>query len=115
MLYHREIGFPESLVLKEHYSVAPKYTKHANEAAKNDRYMKIELPNSFYFLKRDIIEVLTEDDVKVSKLVFRLKYSDKYDICVVLMPDTNIIKTVWLNKAVDLHTTLNIDKYDKIK
>lgn len=117
MLYHRDIGFPESLELQYGYTFDLTYSKHAQEAAKTDRYGLIKLPQGITFHKDRIIEVETEDNVTVTKMVVRMNYplNNKLDIVYVIIPQTGLVKTVWINAVSDKHTTLNKNKYEKFK
>lgn len=114
MLYHKDIGFPESLELQYGYTFDLAYSKHAQDAANSDRYGVIKLPQGVTFHKDRIIEVETEDDVTVTKMVVRISYAldNKLDLCLVIIPQTGFVKTVWINEAKDKHKTLDKNKYD---
>ncbi len=114
MLYHTNLGFPSSLNLKEEYLIEPKYSVHAFEASKTDRYGTIMLSKFINFGKKDIIEVETEDNIKADKIVIRLSYSSDLDVCIVIILETKVVKTVWLNNKNDKHQTLNVNKYTKL-
>ncbi len=116
MLYHKEIGFPESLELKYEYTFNLKYSTHALEAAKKDRYGEIKLPQGISFPRRNIVEVESKDGVKVDKMVVRFPYAlnNELDICMVIIPDKSLVKTVWFNKSTDKHPTLDKNKYEKV-
>ena len=116
MLYHRDIGFPQSLDLKYQYTFDLTYSKHAQEAANSDRYGEIKLPQGVSFPKSSVVEVETEDDVTITKMVVRYNYplNDKLDLCLVIIPQTGFVKTVWINEAKDKHKTLDKSKYSQI-
>lgn len=113
MLYHKELGFPEKLQFKSEYALHLKYTQHAKRASQSDRYGKIELPKYLIFNRHDIIEVETDDNKIIKKVVVRTKYNKKYDLCLAILLENNIVKTVWLNSVEDKHKTLNKSKYEK--
>lgn len=114
MLYHTDLGFPNSLELKEEYLIEPKYSIHALKASKKDRYGIITLPKIIEFNKKAIIEVETQDNIHVDKVVVRLPYLRELDLCIVIILETNVVKTVWLNNKNDKHLTLNVKKYNLI-
>lgn len=111
MLYHTDLGFPDSLELREGYYIEPKYSAHALKAAKEDRYGIINLPKTIEFSKKAIIEVETKDNVEADKIVVRIPYSGEDDLCLVILLDSKVVKTVWLNKRSDKHNTLDKNKY----
>lgn len=113
MLYHFELGFPSSLVIKDQYTFNLKYSLHALEAAKSDRYGKMKLPERVVIPRNYIVEVATDNNIDVNKIVFRIpyEYREDLDLCLVVIPETQFVKTVWFNKATDTHKTLDIEKY----
>lgn len=112
-LYHRDLGYPKGLFLKASYSFILNYSNHALKSAKNDRYGEINLPKHISFPSTDIFEVETMGLTPV-KIVVRIKYDEKFDLCLVIMLLDGLVKTVWLNKIEDEHSTLNASKYTKI-
>ena len=88
------------------------YTHHAIDAAYNDRYEEIILPNALNFAKSEIIEVEIKNK-KIVKIVARFDYNNNYDLVIVIIPQGKIIKTVWLNDKNDTHLTLDTSKYNK--
>ena len=113
MLYHSELGFPESLKIKDQYTFNLIYGAHAMRAAKTDRYGDMKLPYLVIIPRDYIVEIETKDDIEVDKIVFRIPYEheEDLDLCLVVMPRTQFVKTVWFNKASDTHTTLDKMKY----
>jgi hypothetical protein len=113
-LYHKDVFMPKSL-----YQFCPtgefpvEYSEHALEAAQNDRYGCILLTCNLKLEKSHIIEVEVTDK-RVSKVLYRLPYTSKFDLMVALVPNTHIVKTVWLNCKSDCHKTLDILRYDRI-
>lgn len=114
MLYHKELGFPDTLVLYKSYNRLLNYSLHAIKSAKEDRYGNIDLPNVVTFNKEDIIEVETIDNTKADRVLIRIPYSDNFDLCVVILLDNSLVKTVWLNSVNDKHFTLVKEKYTKL-
>lgn len=109
MLYHYKIGLPKLRLkgmLKLHYSA------HAKRAACNDRYGYIQLPTCLNIGNELLIELEVLNNA-VAKLVFRVPYSNAYDLCIVVQPD-GFVRTVWLNSIHDTHKTLNAQKYAKV-
>jgi hypothetical protein len=92
-----------------------RYTRHAADACLSDRYGLITPPTSIRFSLADIIEVETNNFGVARKLVVRLSYNDKLDICLVIIPDgvEGIVKTVWINEKNDKHVTLRREIYAK--
>lgn len=117
MLYHFQLGFPETLKIKEQYVFNLTYSKHALRAASTDRYGTMRLPESVVIPRDYIVEVETEDNVEVDKIVFRVpyEYKEDLDLCIVVVQSTQFVKTVWFNKITDTHTTLDKRKYSPLK
>lgn len=113
MLYHFQLGFPETLKIKEQYTFNLTYSKHALRAAKTDRYGGMRLPESVVIPRDSIIEVESQDGLEVDKIVFRIPYplKDDLDLCIVVIPSKQFVKTVWFNKNTDTHPTLDRSKY----
>lgn len=107
-LYHFELGFPKGLKTK--FGVVPvTYTRHAKQASMNDRYGRIDLPKTINTSKAKAIEVEIKKGA-VTKIVYRTKYNTECDLIMVMSRDCSI-RTVWLNKREDKHTTLDESKY----
>lgn len=114
MLYHKELGFPKTLKLKDFYVLKLIYSEHAINSSKSDRYGKIDLPKEVDVDLSEIIEVETFDNITPSKIVARIHYSSMYDLCIVILLDRSFVKTVWLNSRYDCHKTLDATKYSKL-
>lgn len=114
MLYHRDLGFPSTLVLNDLYYRLVTYSQHALRASKEDRYGDINLPKIVMFGIKDIIEVETNDNINVQKVLVRIPYSDDFDLCLVILLENSLVKTVWLNSVDDKHFTLVKEKYTKL-
>lgn len=106
-LYHKDIFLPKIRLQDKPLKVY--YSLHAIDAAKNDRYGKIILPDTINFCSGTIIEVELKND-KVVKILLRVNYSQKYDLCIVIGSQFRV-RTVWLNDKNDNHHTLNRAKY----
>lgn len=115
MLYHFQLGFPETLKIKEQYTFNITYSKHALEAARTDRYGIMKLPERVVIPRTYIVEVETQDNIEVDKIVFRIpyEYDDTLDLCLVIIPNNSLCKTLWLNKVEDLHKSLNKERYTR--
>ena len=111
--YHAEIGFPKNITVPSKTYESLKYGPHATKEAMSDRYgMIVNLPTSFdpkdgYLFE---IEVLNN---KVIKCAYRIKYDETRDLIIVVIPQSNVVKTVWINVRSDKHFTLNRELYDK--
>ncbi len=107
-LYHKDIFMPPlrlgNGMIKLNYSL------HALDSAYNDRYDIIKLEECYNFSKAEIVEVEVKNGVAI-KVVARFDYNDKYDLTIVVVPQTKIVKTVWLNRKDDIHNTLDATKY----
>ena len=117
MLYHKEIGFPNTLVIPE-MCLKLEYTKHALERTTKTS-VPITKPSSALILIKDIVEVETKDDKTPIKIVLRTKYNNIYDLVLVLQPNYSTgyarVITLWLNDFRDTHKTLNKNLYDTPK
>lgn len=110
MLYHREIFMPPKVANIKNASLPLLPTRHAEEAAAQDRYGRITIPARIEFNGSDIVEAEVIDG-KTVKIVVRLKYDDTRDaIYVVALPDCRL-KTVWFNLKSDFHGTLDRSRY----
>lgn len=85
-------------------------SRHAVEAAASDRYGQITLPVAITFGGKDIIEAEVLEGGRVTKIVVRLRYNAEFDCCYAI-GEGGPLKTVWLNRADDTHSTLNRSRY----
>lgn len=109
-LYHAEIGLPRGFV-KPTGRVPLRWTRHADAARRNDRYGDIRRFGSATLDRLTVIEVGIEAG-NVAKILFRGKYTEKLDVCMVLIPGREwTVKTVWINERNDVHKTLDRSKY----
>lgn len=89
------------------------YGKHAQQEAQQDRYGEVKFPTSLCLEKYSVIEVETDDNITPIKILVRISHCQYLDICIAFIPQTGIVKTVWLNKKTDKHLTLDRSKYDR--
>lgn len=111
-LYHFELGFPKHLTIRKVGPLKLKYSRHAQSAAKNDRYGIITLPETVVIEPQDLIEIGMVGE-KPTKIVVRQAYDVLHDIIIVMNTADNLVRTVWLNRRSDLHKTLDVRKYCK--
>lgn len=110
-LYHFQIGFPKGVLTACRAGIVrPKYLRHALAASQDDRYGKINLPETFNTNKAKVIEVEMKGPRYVCKVVYRVRHCDEYDLIVVMNPDCTV-RTVWLNSRKDKHSTLDYSRY----
>lgn len=109
-LYHKDVYMPDGYKVPC-WRNRLMYSRHALDASRNDRYGYIDLPNWIDYDKSTVIEVETSDDV-VIKQVWRTTYDDTRDL-ILVVTNTGIVKTVWINVRTDKHTTLDVSKYER--
>lgn len=105
-LYHRDIFLPVQLG----FAAFVRYSAHARKAAQNDRYGALTLPAVVSTQEAEVIEVEVVDG-KPHKAVLRMQHDAERDICLVVLIDTCVVKTVWCNLRTDTHGTLDHSKY----
>jgi hypothetical protein len=111
-LYHADIRLPQGFVSPT-ARVALRWTKHADHARMTDRYGEMRRFQSATLARLSVVEVGVEAG-KVVKILFRGRYDDNLDVCMVLIPNGNqpwTVKTVWFNENKDSHTTLDKSRY----
>lgn len=111
-IYHRGIGFPKTINLSQGFTFL-RYTKHAAErqALKYDG-LKV-LPSTVNINWGNVVEIHTDDNVNVKKLLLRINY-DKYRdmvLAIQVLPKYAKVITFWLNDKKDKHTHLDKTKY----
>jgi len=107
--YHVDIGLPP-VALGLSFATMLRYTKHALDAARDDRYGPVELPKVFNSTQARLIEATVEGE-KVVKAVYRQPLDDWRDLCLVIALETSRVLTVWVNEKLDHHKTLDRSKY----
>lgn len=109
-LYHKDLdNFPTLNVADK--DVTPRYTLHAYDAAESDRYGVIELPATINLSDATIFEIEIGANETIEKICVRMDYTQDFDICMAIIPDGLVVKTVWLNRTDDIHRTLNARRY----
>lgn len=110
-LYHADIFLPPNLKLPNG-AFQVRYTDHAIQASRSDRYGNILLPAYISTKQAKVIEV-EADGQKVFKIVYRQPLDKERDICLAVIPDRRcwVVKTVWINLNSDSHKTLQTSKY----
>lgn len=112
-LYHATIGIPAHVRLPRGQFILC-YSKHAEQAARTDRYGSIDqLPAYLDTRTAQVIECEVSGD-RVSKILYRIRYSAELDLCLAIIPTARgawTVKTVWANETGDRHTTLNRAAY----
>ena len=110
-LYHSEIGLPAGFTAPT-ARVALRWTRHADQARTTDRYGEIRRFKTATLGRLSVVEVGMEND-RVVKILFRGRYNDTHDVCMVLIPTNSawVVKTVWLNDNTDAHVTLDHSRY----
>lgn len=120
-LYHKDVFLPRriresflQLTRNGHGIQTLVASRHAENAAKTDRYGVIDLPSQMTFDTMEIVEI-EHDGNKCVKAVIREVGQEKNRVFV-LMPiclGQWLVKTVWWNLASDNHRTLNRSVYAK--
>lgn len=112
-LYHSEVWFPQWLQNKLALGRIEnlKYSNHARNEAKSDRYGNFQLPASINVNDGYTFEVEAQGKNLV-KLAIRFSMNDKVDMTLVVLTD-GTVKTVWLNQKTDIHRTLDRSRYER--
>jgi hypothetical protein len=112
-IYHRNVWLPDKInkILPE-YRVSPVYSIHAMDSAEHDPFEVIVLPCVLTLDKEHTVEVTTDED-KITQILYRFYYSEEFDLCVVILLPSLMVKTVWLQLRDDDHSTLDLSKYEK--
>lgn len=59
-----------------------------------------------------VIEVEAENNQTI-KVVYRIKYFPKEDLCLAVLVPSGQVKTIWLNHVDDKHYSLRTERYQK--
>lgn len=113
-LYHYQIGFPNGLErLRGIFTLS--FSNHALRAAADDRYGRIQLPRVLNTDTALLVEAEATPRGKLVKAVYRVRYDDVNDLVLVVNRSERgpglFVRTVWLNRRVDAHKTLDRRKY----
>lgn len=104
MRYHKEIGFPTSLIVPKKM-INLSYCEHAKMRAK-DRGSSI-LPSFVKLTEDNVIEVTTADNGAIDRVLVRTTYDKSKDICLVIAINTGKVITLWINSKRNM---MDIDK-----
>lgn len=114
-LYHKDIYLPEKAVELATGVYVLSLTNHAIGACRNDKYGDIIPPTHLRVDKRNIIELEVNIYGQPTKVVCRLPYDSRNDICIVAAMEPRCLsvrcKTLWLNRKTDCHFTLDKSRY----
>ena len=112
-MYYKEVGFPSSIELPSGKR-SVEWSEHAIREAEYDINGKIRYIDNIILDSYRIFEVETDKDGQITKFAYRTRYNAKCDVIYVFMQKGNnlFIRTAWLNRRSDKHTTLNLSKYD---
>lgn len=114
MLYHRDVYIPEWMKEKIPLNIRVEFSKHSINELENDRkrynIKVINIHRNLNFSLDDIIEV-EEENGEITKVVYRQNYNGLYDIVYAINMKDFIVKTIWLQKSDDKHSTLQRGKY----
>ena len=110
-LYHYKIGFPKHL--KTNFGILRlKYGQYALERA-YDRMGKVFTPPSHLDTSTaKVIEIESEND-KTIKVVYRIPFFPNEDLCLAVLVNSGVVKTIWLNHINDHHWSLKKERYQK--
>jgi hypothetical protein len=110
-LYHSQIFMPNFKFPRGIFDLT--YSDHAIKESRNDRYGHIPLPAKINTYQTRIIEVETDANGVMIKILYKVKLTDNKSLVMAIALDNNRfhVKTVWINKADDTHKTLDKSKY----
>lgn len=112
-LYHYKLGIPRNLVTKFGL-INLNYGLHALERAYEKAGKNFPVPKKLNTDTASVIEVETNPNGELIKVLYRIRYNAREDLCIVIIPWTWKVKTVWLNDVDDKHYTLNERPYTKV-
>lgn len=116
-LFHRSIGFPKNWAHMlprgfNPFNVRLKYGPHSRQQMQN-KYGVTNLPRSFSFKDEGV--KLIELEIRygqVVKMVARMPFDRANDLVIAFHPHDGFVRTAWLNKKTDKHSTLDKSRYD---
>jgi len=113
MLFHADVWLPSQLhAFMPKEAIKLSWSLHALDALKNDRYGCFQPPLFIHPKEARAVEI-EFDGKKVTKVLYRIRNCNSYDLCIVVMPATGVVKTAWANLVIDTHKTLDASKYVK--
>lgn len=116
-LYHKEVFWNNRFdkeamnLVYMAYRLSFHLKEHLNNPDRKHLYNESDIWGCLERIKNDegyLFEVETSNG-KVCKSVYRVKYNDNTDMCIVIRPE--MIVTAWVNKHDDKHSTLDTAKY----
>lgn len=114
-LYHKNIRLPENIDSLYGQEFLTVLSKHVQKETTQDKYTEsFYVPEIVIITDDNLIEVELNESGKMVKCMIRLEYNHKFDICIVLQPETQdsaLVRTAWLNRHDDNHFTLDESKY----
>lgn len=111
-LYHKDLGWPRHM-RNPRRLLRLRYTFHALRAAADDRYGPIRPPADLDTGKAELIEAEVAPNGNITKAVWRLQWDADRDVVLVVLPFDGTVKTLWLNRADDTHSTLDEGRYER--
>jgi len=114
-IYHKTIGFPETIVVPDNiFNLG--YTTHAKERAKQRVNGLMLVPTFVRMTDANLIEVHTDDNKVIKKAVVKLHYDKKRDIILVMEIQYErrkaVVITLYYNKKNHSFDTLDKTKYN---
>jgi len=114
-IYHTAIGWPDTIIIPER-TFKLKYSKHS-EVRAIERGKVRDLPTEIKLTKNNIIEIHTDNNKYIRKVVIKEKYNKKKNLILVLKlkykTKRAIVMTVYYNDRNDSYQKLNKRKYNK--
>ncbi len=113
MLFHADVWMPSQLApFMPKGSIKLNWSKHAIAALWNDRYAFGTETVPLFVHTNEATPIEVEFDGKaVTKVLYRFRLDNTRDYCVVVIPQTGVVKTCWINRVLDKHKTLDVSKY----
>lgn len=115
--FHNEKGFPATFSHNNPIFTL-EYSKHALQNLNRYYYTNIPKRRVLNSEFAKLIEIEMMSRRIVTKLVYRMRYSEGSDITYVIVPRYDrpaFVKTVWINHWHDTHDSLNLDKYASVE
>ncbi|KWA83924.1 hypothetical protein WL29_21395 [Burkholderia ubonensis] len=110
-LYHKDVYAPD-VIFRSPGVVRLRYSRHAEDAAFDDRYGDLTCYLTPYmdFDTAEIVEVELDVEGQICKRVARFQVEEDLVLVVVASAD-GFVRTVWGNLVTDRHKTLDRRKY----
>jgi len=112
--YHKDLGFPSSLVIPREVLLDLNYSLHAQERKVREEYKVLVLPTIVKITDNNVIEAHSQDDVRPNKLMLRVHFDRTRDIILIVQPFFNTftakVITFWLGHKYERKTPIK-EKY----